>query len=221
MRPARRVFLEALVAAAMLPAVPALSASTGGDQPVLSPDEVANLVRVEQYLNTIDTIRARFVQIASNGNFAEGEVFVRRPGFLRFDYDPPATALLIANGLTLLFYDKELKQASFIPLWETPLWFLIRDKVTFEENLEVTRVEEGLGTLSVTVRDEESPEAGEVTLIFSDKPLTLKKWEVLDGQGVLTQVSLINPQYGVEIDEAVFDYGDLEINKGQRRIAIE
>ena len=63
----------------------------------LSPDDVANVIRVEQYLNRIDTIQARFVQISSNGNFAEGEVFVSRPGNLRFDYDPPAMALLIAN----------------------------------------------------------------------------------------------------------------------------
>ena len=80
----------------------------------LSPDDVANATRIEHYLNTFDSLRSRFVQISSNGGFAEGEVFVLRPGNFRFDYDPPATALLIANGLTLLYYDKELKQASFI-----------------------------------------------------------------------------------------------------------
>ena len=187
----------------------------------LSPDDVANVVRVEQYLNRIDTIQARFVQISSNGGFAEGEVFVRRPGNLRFDYDPPATALLIANGSTLLYYDKELRQASFIPLWETPLWFLVREKVALQDGLEVIAVEEDLGTISVTLRETEAPENGEVTLIFSDSPIALKKWEILDGQGILTQVSLINPQYGVDIDKAVFDYSDLEINKGQRRLDIE
>ena len=182
----------------------------------LSPDDVANVTRVERYLNTLETLQSRFVQISSNGGFAEGEVFVSRPGNLRFDYDPPATALLIANGLTLLYYDKELKQASFIPLWETPLWFFAGEQVVFNDGLEILSIEEGLGTLSVELRQEDSPEAGTVTLVFSDKPLALRKWEVLDPQGVTTQVSLINQSYGVEIDEEIFEYDDLEINRGQR-----
>jgi outer membrane lipoprotein-sorting protein len=221
MKSARRVLSRTLAALLLFLPFPASAAESTEMIAALSPDDVANVVRVEQYLNRIDTIQARFVQISSNGGFAEGEVFVHRPGNLRFDYDPPATALLIANGTTLLYYDKELKQASFIPLWETPLWFLVREKVTLQDGLEVISVKEDLGTISVTLRETEAPDNGEVTLIFSDSPIALKKWEVLDAQGILTQVSLINPQYGVAIDKAVFDYGDLEINKGQRRIEIE
>jgi outer membrane lipoprotein-sorting protein len=202
--------LAALVAVSA-PAARSLAAESEAAGAPLSPDDVANVVRVEQY-------QARFVQISSDGNYAEGEVHVSRPGNLRFDYDPPATALLIATGSTLLYYDKELKQASFIPLWETPLWFFVGDQVSLGDDLEVISVEEGLGTLSVAVREKDEREAGQVTLVFSDSPLALKKWEVLDPQGVVTQVSLINPQYGVAIDEAVFDYHDLEINRGQRRI---
>ncbi|MDX1400295.1 MAG: outer membrane lipoprotein carrier protein LolA [Kiloniellales bacterium] len=184
----------------------------------LSPDDVSTVVRIERYLNSLLSMQARFVQVSSNGGFAEGEVFVLRPGNLRFDYDPPATALLIANGLTLLYYDKELKQASFIPLWETPLWFLAGEEVKFEEELEILGVEEDLGTISLKLRQSDSPQAGTLTLIFSDKPLALRKWEVLDQQGVLTQVSLINPEFGGAIDEDLFDYDDLEINRGQNPV---
>lgn len=182
----------------------------------LSPDQVATVTRIELYLNQLRTMRARFVQISSNGSYAEGEVIVSRPGSLRFDYDPPHTALLIASGLTLLYYDKELKQASFLPLWETPLWWLVREEVDLTDGLQVMAVEEGLGTLSVTLRDGENPETGEVKLVFSDAPLTLRRWEIVDPQGILTQISLVDPRFGIEIDEAVFDYKDLEINRGQR-----
>ena len=198
--------------------LPAQGAENETAEPSLSPDDVANVIRVERYLNTLDTIQARFVQISSDGNYAEGEVQVSRPDNLRFDYDPPATALLIATGSTLLFYDKELKQASFIPLWETPLWFFLGDDIRLDDDLEVIAVEEGLGTIAVTLRQKDEREAGQVKLIFSDSPLALKKWEVLDPQGVVTQVSLINPQYGVAIDDEVFEYNDLEINRGQRRV---
>ena len=182
----------------------------------LSPDDVASITRIELYLNQLQTMQSRFVQISSNGSYAEGEVVVSRPGSLRFDYDPPHTALLIASGLTLLYYDKELKQASFLPLWETPLWWLVREEVDLTDGLQVMGVEEGLGTLSITLRDGDNPETGEVKLVFSDAPLTLRRWEIIDPQGVLTQISLVDPRFGIEIDEELFEYDDLEINRGQR-----
>ena len=197
---------------------PAQAAADDGKAIALSPDDIATLTRVEDYLNRIDTMQARFVQISSNGAYAEGEVYVNRPGQLRFDYDPPHTVLLLSNGLTLLYYDRELKQASYIPLWETPLWFLIREDVKLGDDLVVTGIEEALGTLSVSLQNQEKPESGKLTLIFSDTPLTLRKWEVIDAQGILTQVSLVNPLYGGEIDGDLFDYGDLDVNKGQRQV---
>jgi len=212
------VFLALFFLAAPWPLAAGRTATAAETDKVaaLSPDQVASITRIELYLNQLRTMQSRFVQISSNGSYAEGEVVVSRPGSLRFDYDPPHTALLIASGLTLLYYDKELKQASFLPLWETPLWWLVREEVDLTDGLQVMGVEEGLGTLSVTLRDGENPETGEVKLVFSDAPLTLRRWEIVDPQGVLTQVSLVDPRFGIEVDEALFEYEDLEINRGQR-----
>ena len=177
----------------------------------LSPDDVATLTRVESYLNDIKTMHARFVQVSSNGAYAEGDVYLDRPGHMRFDYDPPVPVLIIANGLSLLYYDEELKEATFLPLWETPLWFLIREEVRLDDNVEIVGIEQALGTLRITVRDPDAPDSGAVTLIFSDEPLALKKWELTDAQGITTQVSLVNPVYGIDVDEDLFDTGDLEV----------
>ncbi|MEE9195615.1 MAG: outer membrane lipoprotein carrier protein LolA, partial [Alphaproteobacteria bacterium] len=136
---------------------------------------------------------------------------------LRIDYDPPHPVLMIANGLTLLFYDRELKQASFLPLWETPLWFLIRKEIEFSENVRVIKVEQDRATLRIVLVDDGLPDAGEITLVFSDKPLVLKKWEIVDAQGTITQVSLVNPEFGAKIDPETFDYGDLEIQTSPER----
>ncbi len=178
----------------------------------LSPDEAATVRRVVRYLNGISTLRSRFIQISSNGAYAEGEVLLKRPGKFRFDYDPPHPVLLIANGLSLLYYDRELKQASYVPLWETPLWFLIREKVTLSDTTRVTRVEQNLGRLRVTLQDSDAEDHGQVILVFSDRPLSLKKWELVDPQGIVTQVSLVNPQFGVAIDSDRFKHGDLELD---------
>ena len=211
----RTFVLAALVLSASLCAAPPRLAAA--ERAALSPDQSAAVRRVVRYLNGLSTLQARFIQVSSNGTYAEGEVIVQRPGKMRFDYDPPHPVLIIANGLSLLFYDRELKQASFLPLWETPLWFLIRERVTLSEDVVVTRVEQGLGTLHITIEDRQIPEAGSVTLVFSDRPLDLKKWELVDAQGILTQVSLVNVRYGLEVDPAAFDYSDLEIETGVRR----
>ena len=215
-RTLRRLGLAVLLLAAAGLA-PAGGAAAAAGPAALSPDDAAAVNRAVRYLNGITTLRARFIQVSSNGAYAEGEVLVKRPGKLRFDYDPPHPALMIANGLTLLFYDRELKQASFLPLWETPLWFLIREKVRLADDVAVTLVEQDRGSLRVTLQDTDTPEAGAVTLVFSDNPLALKKWELVDAQGIATQVSLVNPRFGVEIDPDLFEYDDLEIEVAPTR----
>lgn len=205
-----------LCAAALLAGMPTALAESRTQTAALSPDDVAAVNRVERYLNDIKTMQGRFVQVSSNGAYAEGDVYLDRPGRMRFEYDPPTPVLIIANGLSLLYYDKELKEATFLPLWETPLWFLIRKEVRFDDNVDIVGIEEALGTLRITLRDPDSPDGGEVTLVFSDEPLALRKWELIDPQGIQTQVSLVNPVFGVEVDPELFKSGNLEVWHGGR-----
>src|SRR3546814_6523651 len=86
----------------------------------------------------------------------------------------------------------------------------MREEVRFDENVDIVAIEEALGTLRITLRDPDAPDGGEVTLVFADEPLALKKWELTDPQGIHTQVSLINPVYGEAVDPELFKYGDLE-----------
>ena len=61
------------------------------------------------------------------------------------------------------------------------------------------------------MKDNDLGDVGSMTLVFSDQPLVLRKWTITDGQGITTQVALINPEFGVELDDSVFDYGDLDV----------
>jgi len=175
------------------------------------------LARLEAYLNQVTTLHARFVQVSSNGAFAEGDLYLDRPGRLRFEYDPPHPALLIANGVTLLYYDRDLEQATFLPLWETPLWFLIRERVDLSDGLEVVDITQGAAVIKVTLRSTDDGGEGEVTLVFADRPISLHSWEIHDAQGIVTQVALVNPEFGVSIDRELFEHGDLNIHTRQRR----
>ncbi len=171
----------------------------------LSAQDIDDLARVEQYLTEIRTLEARFVQVSSNGTIAEGDLYLNRPGRLRFEYDPPFPVLMLADGLVLLYYDKELEEATYLPLWETPLWFLLKDEIKLQDNVRLLGIDRGFGTLRLTVEEESDDPQGRVTLVFGDQPLALKKWIVTDAQGITTEVALISLRAGVDLDETLFD----------------
>ncbi len=183
----------------------AARAETGAQSVTLTEQDRADLARIERYLTDIRTLHSRFLQVSSVGMPVEGDLYLNRPGKMRFEYDPPYPAMLMADGLVLLYYDKELKEETYLPLWETPLWFLLRDEVVLDDSVRVVGLERGPAVLRVTVEQNEETPQGRVTLVFADQPLTLKKWIVTDAQGVTTEVALIAPRVGVEIDDDIFD----------------
>jgi outer membrane lipoprotein-sorting protein len=193
------------VAATAAPATQVTAADSTGAR---TPEEAATLERIERYLNGISTVRARFLQVSSNGDTAEGDVYMDRPGKLRFEYDPPVPVLIIADSLNLVYYDRDLQQVTYLPLWETPLWFLLRGDVSFADKVRVVDFERRLGTVRVVVEQKDNEQAGKVTLIFSTQPLALKKWEVTDAQGIVTTVSLLEPEFGVKIPADLFRFKD-------------
>ena len=97
----------------------------------LTQAERADIARIEDYLSQLQTLKARFLQISSDGGFAEGDLFISRPGKMRIDYDPPMPILIVADGRFLVFYDEELDQISYVPLGSTPASILTRDNVSF------------------------------------------------------------------------------------------
>lgn len=183
----------------------AARAQAGAQSVTLSEQDRVDLARIERYLTDIRTLQSRFLQVSSVGVPVEGDLYLNRPGKMRFEYDPPYPAMLMADGLVLLYYDKELKEETYLPLWETPLWFLLRDEVVLDDSVRIVALERGPAVLRVTVEQNEETPQGRVTLVFADQPLTLKKWIVTDAQGVTTEVALIAPRVGVEIDDDIFD----------------
>ncbi|KLN61037.1 hypothetical protein WH96_10230 [Kiloniella spongiae] len=179
----------------------------------LSPDEVSIVRRVEGYLNDLKSVSARFIQISSNGSLSEGKVSIQRPGQMRFEYDPPVPIIMIANGATLLYFDKKLKQSTYLPLWKTPLWFLIREKVELHKDIQILSAQESDSTIQLELKAEGESDGTQMTLLFSDNPISLRKWEVVDAQGITTQVSLINPVYDTTIDEDIFKTDDLDLKR--------
>lgn len=170
----------------------------------LNDQQKATLARVESYLNGIRTLRARFLQVAENGASAEGDIMISRPGRMRIEYDPPSPHLIVANGSFLIYHEKKLNQTSYLPLSSSLAGFLVRDTIRLSGDVVVTGFEQQKGVVRVTLVKGDEADAGQLTLVFSDDPLQLRQWTVIDGQGSLTRISLVNPQFGVPLDKKLF-----------------
>ena len=169
----------------------------------------ADIGRVEAYLNAITSLQARFLQVGPDGTSVEGTAYLLRPGRLRLDYDPPSPILVIADDGQLVYYDKELKQASYVSVDSTPAGVLVRPKVRLDgDDLKVTKVSHGPGVVAVTVAKADDQAQGDITLVFTDKPFALRKWIVRDARGDLTQVSLFDAQTDVTFDPNLFHFSD-------------
>ncbi len=174
----------------------------------LTPQDQADIARVEAYLNSIHTLHSRFLQVAPNGATSEGQAWLERPGRLRFQYDPPTPFLLVGGHGLLVFHDSQLGQTSNLPLSQTPLGLLLQDDLRLSGDVTVSRIVRLPGQLQVTLYRTRTPQDGQLTLIFADNPLTLRQWIVTDAQRQQTRVTLYNVQLGGNFDQSLFSYID-------------
>lgn len=181
----------------------------------LTKADITDLVRLEESLNSIKTIRARFLQVSSNGDYTEGMLHLSRPGRMRIEYDPPNPIMIIADGSNLIYIDRELEQASAIFLSMTPAAIILKDNFSFvSKDVLITGFQRSPGVIRMSLIKTDDPLEGKLTLVFSDKPLELRKWSVVDAQGITTTVSLLGPEFGLKLDPKLFDYEMPDFNKG-------
>jgi outer membrane lipoprotein-sorting protein len=177
--------------------VPGSAAAVGDD-----------IARIESYLNDLESVRADFVQINPDGRTVSGEFYYARPDKMRLDYDPPSEILIVANGWSLVYHDRRLQQVNYLYTSQTPLGFLLADEVRLSGDVSVTSVDRRAGELLVTLVQTDEPAEGAITLAFSEQPLELRRWTVVDPQGNVTHVVLEDMQTNVDLDRQLFRFRD-------------
>jgi outer membrane lipoprotein-sorting protein len=207
--PTRRGLLKTLGALPLLAAGASslLSAPASASTPQakeLTDQDRKDLKRAEAYLNGITTMRAKFQQYSNTAGLAFGKIYLRRPGRLRVEYDPPLKVIIVADGLVVSYYDMELDQISQVPIGSSPLWFLLRETVSFSNGVTVSGIDRQPGALHISAFESGSPEAGEIDLIFADNPLELRQWTVLDPQGNQIRVGLQDVTLGGALANSLF-----------------
>ncbi len=174
-----RIRLLALTAAfSLLAALPALA-------------QQIPLNTLSGYLNKLTSAEGSFTQINADGTISTGTIYLRRPGKVRFEYNPPEQALVMANNGTVVVFDRKLGgEPESYPLNRTPLGLILARNVDLSRaNMVVAHGFDGTAT-TVTAQDPEHPEYGSIQLKFTANPTELRQWIITDDSGSQTTVIL-------------------------------
>ena len=170
----------------------------------LTSADLGDIARLETYLNSIRSLKARFLQTDPDGSSKEGKAWIERPGKMRFEYDPPTPLLLIVGYGVGFLIDKKLQQTNNFPVFSSPLSIFLGDIVKLSDSVTVDGIERLPGQIQVTVHQSASPRDGQLKLVFADHPLSLRQWAVIDNQRRETRVSLFNIELGGKFDPKLF-----------------
>lgn len=195
------------IAGAALAATVLIAAALAGAAPAraLNAEEKALLEKIQQYVNRITTVKTRFTQTSPTGRKAQGTIYIKRPGKLRIDFDPPSEMKIVTTRLWLVVYEQKGAEPQNYPLNSTPAGILVQESIDFNGgDLRVTGMRQSGSAVFVTLVRAKNPGQGSMTLIFRREPLALSGWVVTDSQGQRTQVQLSNTQTGVALGPEVF-----------------
>ncbi|MDJ0822050.1 MAG: outer membrane lipoprotein carrier protein LolA [Paracoccaceae bacterium] len=150
-----------------------------------------SLNEISRYLNTIQSAESAFTQINSDGTISTGTILIKRPGKVRFDYNPPERALVVATAGAVYILDRKLgAQPNTYPLSQTPLSIILARNVNLAQAGMVTgHSYDGTATI-VTAQDPKRPQYGRIQMKFTGNPVELRQWVIIDGDGTQTTVVL-------------------------------
>lgn len=178
--------------------------------------EKLSLGEISSYLNRLKTAQGAFTQVNEDGTISTGQILLKRPGRVRFEYAPPEEALVVADGDTVGIIDPRSNDGPVgYPLHRTPLKIILANNVDLtRERMVVGHASDGTST-TVRAQDPEHPEYGSIDLVFTGDPVELRQWVIHDGSGSQTTVILGDLQTGVRLRNEQFEI------PGKRRMRVD
>lgn len=171
------------------------------------------IAQANQALNAFTRLQGRFVQTSPGGGRASGMFYMQRPGRLRFQYDPPATLLIVADGSVVAMRDTELRTTERTPIRSTPLNIILGQTINLERDARILRVSRAGPWLLITARDRGGQTDGQITLQFYGPNLELRSWDVIDATGARTRITLSDLTQPASFDRSLFRLEDVLSNR--------
>ncbi|HWM80856.1 MAG TPA: outer membrane lipoprotein carrier protein LolA [Pseudolabrys sp.] len=176
-----------------------------GQNVSLTAEQRALVDKINAYMSSMQVLNGDFVQVGPDGKKTQGTFYIQKPGKVRFEYDPPSPMELISDGQSVVVRDRNLATQDLYPLSQTPLRFLLADRVNllrdtkliavYADDVFITAVVEETNGIVGTSR---------LMIMFSAKDMQLKQWTVTDPQGYDTTVAVYNLDSSKRADPSMF-----------------
>jgi outer membrane lipoprotein-sorting protein len=168
-------------------------------------NQKAQAAKVSAYLSSLQTLVGNFVQVGPDGTKTKGDFYIQKPGKVRFEYDAPSPIELIADGSSLAVRDKKLATQDIYPLSQTPLRYLLSDRIDLMKDTNVVSVTSDDLYISVTIEEKQAlVGTSRLMLMVGAKDGQLKQWTVTDPQGYDTTVAIYNLDSTKKVDPSLF-----------------
>jgi outer membrane lipoprotein-sorting protein len=150
-----------------------------------------SLNEISEYLNGLESATSDFTQVNDDGSISTGKLYIKRPGRVRFEYNPPEKSLVMAGGQQVAIFDgKSRHPPEQYPLKQTPLNLILERNVDLARRNMVVGHSSDVKSTTVVAQDPENPEYGTIALVFTGNPVELRQWVITDGTGATTTVIL-------------------------------
>jgi outer membrane lipoprotein-sorting protein len=163
--------------------------------------------RVSAYLTGVQVLTGNFVQIGPDGRRSTGHLFIQKPGKVRFEYDPPSPIDIIADGTQVVVADRRLGTQDLYPLSQTPLRFLLADKIDLMQDTNVVGVTADDTYVSIMIEEKQAfVGTNRLMMMFDSKDFKLKQWTITDVQGFDTTIAVSNLDTSKRPDPNLFRF---------------
>ena len=179
---------------------------------VLTGDDADRAVKkADAFLTSAQTMVGDFVQAGADGRQSEGKIYIQKPGRLRFEYASPATIEVVADGSKVAVNDRRLKTQDTYFLSQTPLKFLLQDKIDLKSDTQILNVLKTPDEVMILLDDRTTfGGTSRIRLIFDAETFHLNRWQVRDPQGYETLVTLYNIDLHEKPDPKLFKISSID-----------
>jgi outer membrane lipoprotein-sorting protein len=169
------------------------------------PSQRALASKVSNYLSSITILTGNFVQIGPDGRRTTGELYIQKPGKVRFEYDPPSPIDIVADGQSVAVLDRKLGTQDVYQLSQTPLRYLLADRIDLLRDTNVVAVSADETYVTITIEEKQALiGTSRLMVMFDAKDFRLKRWTITDPQGFDTTVAVSNLDSSRRPDPSLF-----------------
>jgi outer membrane lipoprotein-sorting protein len=158
---------------------------------------------IADHFSSVKYMSGDFVQSGPGAQKTSGEFFLQRPGRIRFNYAAQSGISVIADGKSLVVYNRKLKTSRLYALSKTPLKLLLDDQVDFTGN-RIKSIRDNGAEVMIKLADKSTFGNSNITMVFDRKSLDLRRWSLTDEKGLTTTVAITNVKQGVRPSAGTF-----------------